>query len=174
MPFVVNIPELKVLHSRFLTSTSNLEPDPGPGNAPALRLGLRLVRGLSESAAQRIATARGAGAFSNVQDLTRRAGLNRGDLKALAAADALKGLAGHRHHAAWEVAGVEDAMPLYGLGRFNEQSPRLHAPNAGQAVLADYAQLGLSLRDHPLALIRGRLRERGFLVRRRGRPARAR
>ena len=166
VPFVVNIPELKVLHSRFLDPrTSNLEPESSAlRNAPALRLGLRLVRGLSESAAQRIATARGAGAFSNVQDLARRAGLNRGDLKALAAADALKGLAGHRHRAAWEVAGVEDAMPLYGLDRFNEKSPRLHEPNAGQAVLADYAQLGLSLRDHPLALIRGRLRERGFLA----------
>jgi len=132
-------------------------------DAPTLRLGLRMIRGLSQGAAGRIAAVRQAGVFVDVQDLTQRARLNRGDLKALAAADALQGLAGHRHHAAWEVAGVEDAMPLYGLGYFNERSPRLHAPSAGQAVLADYAQLGLSLRDHPLALIRERLRERGFL-----------
>ena len=131
--------------------------------APALRLGLRLIRGLSESAARRIVTVRAAGAFSDIADLTRRAQLNRGDLKALAAADALQGLAGHRHHAAWEVAGVADAMPLYRLDRFSERSPRLRAPNAGQAVLADYAQLGLTLREHPLALIRDRLRGRGFL-----------
>ena len=132
-------------------------------DAPALRLGLRLVRGLSQAAAERIAAARKAGALGDVQDLVRRAGLNRGDLRALAAADALQGLAGHRHHAAWEVAGIEDALPLYGLDRFDEQSPQLHEPSAGQAVLADYAQLGLSLRDHPLALIREQLRERGFL-----------
>jgi len=132
-------------------------------NAPALRLGLRLVRGLSENAAHRIATARLTGAFSDVQDLTRRARLNRGDLKALAAADALQGVAGHRHHAAWEVAGVEDAVPLVGLDRFNERVPRLRLPSSGQAVLADYAQLGLSLREHPLALIRSQLRRRGFL-----------
>jgi len=155
--FVVNIPELKRVHAC------------SPGlqamalEAPALRLGLRLVRGLSQGAAERIAEARQAGSFADVQELVRRAGLNRTNLKALAAADALKGLAGHRHRAAWEVAGVEDAMPLYGLNRFSEQAPRLHGPNAGQAVLADYAQLGLSLREHPLALIRDRLREHGLL-----------
>jgi len=136
---------------------------PALQNTPALRLGLRLVRGLSEPASHRIAAARQVGAFTDVQDLSRRARLNRGDLKALAAADALRGLAGHRHRAAWEVAGVEDASPLVGLDRFNEHSPHLRAPSAGQAVLADYAQLGLSLRQHPLALIREQLRERGFL-----------
>ncbi|MGB5672879.1 MAG: type II secretion system protein GspK, partial [Sedimenticolaceae bacterium] len=130
---------------------------------PVLRLGLCLVRGLSQSAAERIVAARKEGVFRDVQALTQRAALNRADLKALAAADALQGLAGHRHHAAWEVAGVEDTVPLYGRGRFSEQTPRLRAPNTGQSVLADYAQLGLSLRDHPLALIRDRLHERGFL-----------
>ena len=130
---------------------------------PMLRLGLRLVRGLSQAAAGRITAARRAGAFVGVADLARRARLNRADLKSLAAADALQGLIGHRHLAAWEVAGVEDAVPLYGLDRFAEQLPLLAAPSTGQAVLADYAQLGLSLREHPLALIRDRLRERGLL-----------
>jgi error-prone DNA polymerase len=81
----------------------------------------------------------------------------------LAAADALQGLAGHRHRAAWEVAGVEDAAPLSGLDHFYERAPRLRVPSTGEAVLADYAQLGLSLREHPLALIRGQLGARGFL-----------
>ncbi len=130
---------------------------------PTLRLGLRLIRGLSQAAAGRIAAARHAGPFAQVADLARRARLNRGDLKALAAADALRGLAGHRHRAAWEVAGVEQALPLSGLDRFSERAPRLRAPNAGQAVLADYAQLGLTLREHPLALVREQLRRRGCL-----------
>ena len=138
-------------------------PEPGQGDAPALRLGLRLIRGLSQAAAQRIADVRAAGAFVDVQDLARRARLNRADLKALAAADALRGVAGHRHLAAWDVAGVEDAPVLAGLDRFHERRPRLQAPSAGQAVLADYAQLGLTLHEHPLALIRDRLRERGLL-----------
>ena len=141
-----------------------LEPgSPPERHMPALRLGLRLVRGLSQVAAERIERQRGQQRFEDVADLARRAALNRADLKALAAADALRGLAGHRHLAAWEVAGVEDAVPLYGLDRFRERVPRLRPPDAGQAVLADYAQLGLSLREHPLALIRRQLRERGFL-----------
>jgi len=130
---------------------------------PALRLGLRLVRGLSQAAAERIAAARQAGAFCDVVDLTRRARLDRSDLKALASADALQGLAGHRHRAAWEVAGVAEMTPLPGLDRFAERAPALPAPSAGQAVLADYAQLGLTLHEHPLALIRDALRARGLL-----------
>jgi error-prone DNA polymerase len=122
-----------------------------------------MIRGLSETAAQRIGQAREAGEFSSVQDLARRAGLNRADLKALAAADALRGLAGHRHLAAWEVAGVEGDIALARLDHFRERRPVLHAPTAGQSVLADYAQLGLTLHEHPLALIRPRLRERGLL-----------
>ena len=141
-----------------------LEKGPGQGaEGPVLRLGLCMIRGLSEAAARRIAAARRAGGFCDVQDLVRRARLDRGDLKALAAADALSGVAGHRHLAAWEVAGVEDAADLAGLDRFNEQLPLLEAPSAGQAVLADYAQTGLTLREHPLALIRAQLRARGFL-----------
>ena len=132
-------------------------------NKPALRLGLRLIRGLSEGGAERIMAARVAGPFVDVRDMTRRAALKRADLKALAAADALHGLAGHRHMAAWDVAGIEEALPMTALDRFHERTPDLFAPSLGQAVLADYAQLGLSLREHPLALIRTRLRERRFL-----------
>mgnify|MGYP001550139007 CR=1 FL=1 len=122
-----------------------------------------MVRGLSEAGARRIMAARSDHPFTDVQDLARRARLDRADLKALAAADALQGLAGHRYLAAWAVAGVEERPPLYGLDRFSEQLPLLAPPSQGQAVLADYAQTGLTLREHPLALIRSRLRERGFL-----------
>lgn len=136
---------------------------PAKDGAPMLRLGLRLVRGLSRDGAGQIAAACRAGPFTDVQDLARRARLDRADLKALAAADALQGLAGHRHLAAWEVAGVGEAPAMVGLERFHEQLPLLAPPSAGQAVLADYAQTGLSLREHPLALIRPALRERGLL-----------
>ena len=143
-------------------------PVPGPrpsapNNKIALRLGLRLIRGLSEAGAERIMAARVGGPFVDVRDMTRRAALKRADLEALAAADALHGLAGHRHMAAWDVAGIEEALPMTALDRFHERTPDLFAPSLGQAVLADYAQLGLSLREHPLALIRARLRERRFL-----------
>ena len=146
------------------TDTSHLEPRPSNlSNAPALRLGLGLVRGLSQDGAERIMAARFAGPFVDVRDMARRASLKRIDLKALAAADALRGLAGHRHLAAWEVAGIEETLPIAALDHFHERTPDLFSPSLGQAVLADYAQLGLSLREHPLMLIRAQLRERRFL-----------
>ena len=164
LPVDVNCSDWDCTLEEIEARNAGLEPgSPPERRMPALRLGLRLVRGLSQAAAERIEPQRGQGRFEDVADLARRGALNRADLKALAAADALRGLAGHRHLAAWEVAGVEDAMPLYGLDRFRERVPRLRPPDAGQAVLADYAQLGLSLREHPLALIRRQLRERGFL-----------
>ena len=95
--------------------------------------------------------------------MARRAGLNKADLKALAAADALASLAVHRHQASWEVAGVEEEAPVLAGAGFEEQQPALFPPSAGQDVLADYAHLGLSLRQHPLSLLRDSLRQRGFL-----------
>ncbi len=78
----------------------------------ALRLGLRMIGGLHEASAQRIVAARNLAAFAHVADLARRAQLNKHDLGALAAAGALRELAGHRHAAAWDVAGVEKLPPL--------------------------------------------------------------
>ncbi|HKJ76147.1 MAG TPA: error-prone DNA polymerase, partial [Gammaproteobacteria bacterium] len=81
---------------------------------PALRLGLRQVKGLSRAGAERLVAARAESPFREVADLAARAGLDRGDLEALAAAGALRGLAGHRHHARWAVLGVEPAtLPLF-------------------------------------------------------------
>ena len=85
------------------------------------------LSGLSQAAAGRITAARRAGAFVGVADLARRARLNRADLKSLPPPMPCRGLIGHRHLAAWEVAGVEDAVPLYGLDRFAEQLPLLAA-----------------------------------------------
>ncbi len=133
------------------------------GEAPALRLGLRLVQGLSASGAERLIAARAQAGFRDVDDLARRAELDQGDLKALAGADALSRLAGHRHRARWQVAGVEAQLPLLAGAGFAETDPALASPSRGQQVLADYAQLGLTLREHPLALLREQLRRRRFL-----------
>lgn len=129
----------------------------------ALRLGLRLLSGMSRQGAERLMQSRQDKAFTDVQDLAQRAALGRSDLKALAAGDALLPLAGHRHQAAWEVAGVESELPLFGQMQFVEQQPQLDAPELGQALLADYRQLGLSLRDHPLSLLRDYLQQRRLL-----------
>jgi error-prone DNA polymerase len=131
------------------------------GGEPALRLGLRLVKSLSQAGAGRLVAARAARPFASVADLASRAALDRGDLEALAAAGALASLSGNRHLAFWEVAGAERPVPLApprvrGVD-LEEGRPLLTAPSEGEALAADYAALGLTLGRHPLALLRPRL-----------------
>jgi error-prone DNA polymerase len=128
-----------------------------PHASPAVRLGLCMVSGLAEAAAQRIVAARGERAFDFVLDLARRAQLNRRDLKLLAASGALHALAGHRRAAHWEVAGVESTTALLSAAPIREAVPQLAAPTEGENLVADYASLGLTLGRHPLALLRPRL-----------------
>jgi error-prone DNA polymerase len=130
------------------------------GSDPELRLGLRLVRGLTQAGAERIVNARHERAFTNVADLAYRAKLDRRDLTALADADALRALAGHRHDAVWNVAGVERLPALLADSQFDEAQPALPSPTEGQDIVADYRRIGLTLRRHPLALLRRKLRER--------------
>ncbi|HWO99889.1 MAG TPA: PHP domain-containing protein [Methylococcus sp.] len=136
--------------------------EPPDASRPALRLGLRLVKGLSVAAAERLVEARRSGPFGSVQDLACRARLDRRDLEALAAADALRGLAGHRHRAFWEAAGVETPTPLHAELEFAEAAPLLRRPDEAAEVIADYATAGATLRRHPLSLLRERLNRRGF------------
>jgi error-prone DNA polymerase len=131
---------------------------------PALRLGLRLVKHLSQDGAQRLLAARAKQAFVHIADLAERAALDRRDLEALAAADALKDLAGHRHRAVWEVSGVERVLPLLPAQTVvDEGVPLLRAPQEGQDIVADYGSTGLTLRRHPLTLLRDRLAARGAM-----------
>ena len=134
-----------------------LEPgEPGP----ALRLGLRLTKSLSQAAAERIVAARAQRPFASVHDLAERAALARGELEALAAAGALACLSGNRHLAFWEVAGTERALALAprATAPLEEGRPLIGAPTEWQGIEADYAATGLTLGRHPLALLRERLR----------------
>ncbi|CAG0985515.1 DNA polymerase III subunit alpha [Burkholderiales bacterium] len=127
---------------------------------PALRLGLRMVNGLTEAGARRIEDARRARPFADVVDLAQRARLERRDLEMLADADALASLAGHRHAAVWDVAGVEKLPGVLAEGRFDETAPDLAQPTEGEDIVADYRRLGLTLRRHPVALLRAELAKR--------------
>ena len=133
----------------------------GDGSA-ALRLGLRMVKHLSKEGGQRVLAARAVRLFSHTADLAERAVLDRRDLEALAAADALADLVGHRHRAVWQVSGVERVLPLLTADTVIEEgTPLLRAPSEGQNIVADYGSVGLSLRRHPLALLRESLAGRG-------------
>ncbi len=124
---------------------------------PAIRLGLRLIKGLRQSAAERIIAGRGDGPYRDVEDLAHRAQLGRGELGKLAAAGALRPLAGHRHQAFWQLAAVQRRPPLLEGVAILDPVPMLAAPSEGEDVVADYANLGLTLGRHPLALLRRHL-----------------
>jgi error-prone DNA polymerase len=111
----------------------------------ALRLGLRMVKGLSEQEGRRLAAAR---PFASVHDLN----LDRKGLRCLAAAGALQSIAGHRRLAHWAAAGASRRPPLAAPAA--EREPQLAAPREAEDIVADYASLGLTLGRHPLALLR--------------------
>src|SRR5256885_12146631 len=116
----------------------------------AVRLGFLLVQGLSQLGAERIVGARRDRLFDSVEDLARRAGLNRHDLNCLAAAGAFEPLSGHRRHAFWQVAGIETGAHILRDAPVAETSAALPTPPAGGSVVADYARSGLTLGRHPL------------------------
>ncbi len=125
----------------------------------ALRLGLRMLKGLSAAGASRLVAARAQAPFAGLDDLARRAALERSDVNALAAADALRTLAGHRRDAWWEALALEADTPLTRAPRDPVQATLL-PPTEGEDVVLDYSTLGLTLRSHPLALLRPMLATR--------------
>ena len=136
---------------------------------PTVRLGLRLVAGLSESSGRRLLQARAGQPWADVDDLARRAALSAADLQRLAKADALAGLAGHRRQQLWAATGLLRPPAQFGLfDLFAHQAepqtatPLLETPPEGQSIVLDYDSTGLSLRRHPLALLRPRLSRRGW------------
>lgn len=139
-------------------------PEPGPSR-PALRLGLRLIAGLSESAARRLLRARAEAPFRDLADLAARSGLDRGSLGRLAEAGALAGLTGHRRRALWETAGLWSQAPLWAAlppPRHGEET--IPPAGAWENTRADYAACGLTLGPHPLRFLRPQLAARRFLT----------
>jgi error-prone DNA polymerase len=126
--------------------------------SPAIRLGLRMVRNLSDDVARRIVSARNQSPFIDIADLKRRAQLSTDEIKALAAADALQSLAGHRREAYWSAIGVEDDTLAFKAPAETKQAS-LFAPTEGSDIVEDYRSTGLSLRRHPVALLRPRLNQ---------------
>ncbi len=124
---------------------------------PSVRLGLRLVAHLTRGAAKKLITARHQEAFSSTQVLALRAGLTASDLQHLAAADALQSLSGHRRQQAWDASAQHTAPPLLRHTPVYEEALALPSAPEGEEVVFDYAATGLTLRRHPLSLLRYRL-----------------
>jgi len=132
------------------------------GTQPDIRLGLRLVAGLSKDMADAIVAARARRPFSSVQDLCLRASLDEKARSVLAESGALISLAGHRNAARWAVSGIERQRPLL-PGSPDEDTVELPMPRAGEDILSDYRSTGLTLGQHPMALLRAQMRERRII-----------
>ena len=142
----------------------NHSPTPTAASPWAIRLGLRLVRGLSQTAAERMVRQRQAKAFVSIDDLVRRCRLDQGEMARLAHADALKSLQQDRRKALWQSMSQHKHrdMPLFDrLSDAEEPSTLLPELHPLEEVLADYQASGLSLKAHPLSFYRESLRELG-------------
>jgi DNA polymerase III alpha subunit len=134
-----------------------LEPD-GRGGV-ALRLGFRQVKGLKEDEAAWIAAARGNG-YRDVAAVWRRAGTSRRLLEGLVGADAFASLGLSRRAALWRARAIDDGPPLPlfdGVDDPEEPAVVLPALTLGEEIVADYRAMRLTLRAHPMALVRPRL-----------------
>ncbi|MFL1453789.1 error-prone DNA polymerase [Marinobacter sp. GN3S48] len=128
-----------------------------------LRLGLRLIQGLSASGAERLRQNRPPLGYRSSNELRRLAELSQKDMELLAGANAMPDFTANRHQAYWQLLGHEQPAELFAAENNEDYTPdtcdQLPEPTEGQNVLADYASQGLTLQRHPLAL----LREQGHL-----------
>ena len=154
--------------------TGDQEGDDDPGswgkNGPALRLGLRMVKGLGEEEGRKIEEAvRAHGGFRSIEALWRASGVSVRALRRLAEADAFGSMGLDRQRALWRVRPLKDAaMPLFD-GAEESRTPdedgldRLPSIPLSTRVLQDYGSVGLSLRAHPVSFLRDRLRAEGVI-----------
>ncbi|HEU0133662.1 MAG TPA: error-prone DNA polymerase [Allosphingosinicella sp.] len=156
------------LESEDLARTANATPStPPPGFAwspspssmgrKLIRLGLRMVRGLSNLHAARILAARAEGPFASIEDVWRRSGVPVAALERLADSDAFASLGLDRRQALWRVRGLgETPLPLFAAADALGQEPEvaLTPLTGGREVVEDYRTVQLSLKAHPLAFLR--------------------
>lgn len=167
----VEVPPVCVNASRW---DCTLEPIGEEGRF-AVRLGLRLVKGLSNADAAAIVTARTDDPFASVDDLWQRAGVPAASLVQLAEADAFRpGLGLARREALWALRGLRDEpLPLFAAASAREHQTvsEIHEPavalrpmTAGREVVEDYGHVGLTLRNHPLFFLRTDLTRRRIVT----------
>jgi len=147
----VEVRPVDVMHSAFDCTLEDIE------HRPAVRLGLRLIASLRGSSAARIEQERGRAPFDSAPELAQRCGLELHEMKALAAAGALATLSGHRRQQVWDAAALHAAPALLEEATIDEAQLELPEAPEGEEVLWDYASTGLTLRSHPMLLLRSKL-----------------
>jgi error-prone DNA polymerase len=164
----VPIHPVSVLDSRW---DCTLEAARGPYRA--VRLGLRMAKGLANADGAAIVLARGADPFTSVEELARRSGVSTAALERLAEADAFAAMGLDRRAALWAIRGLADtALPLWAAADAGakprpesaEPAVGLTPMTAGRSVVEDYRSFGLSLRAHPVSFLRATLSARGMIA----------
>ncbi len=141
----------------------------------AVRLGMRLVKGLSENDTARIVLARGEEAFHSADDMWRRSGVPTATLVKLAEADAfLPSLGLERRQALWDIKPLRneplelwaaaDARDARTASEANEPEVALKSMTEGREVVEDYSHTGLTLRQHPMSFLRQELRAKRIVT----------
>ena len=121
-----------------------------------IRLGMRLIKGLSQSSAERIVAYRTQHPNSSAAHFMSHIQLPQDQMDALANADALRSITGHRYQTHWQLSGHQPALALSGESHTCEPSIALNTPTEWATVHADYRSMGLTLNIHPIALLKQR------------------
>jgi DNA-directed DNA polymerase III PolC len=138
---------------------STLEKTLGP--KCALRLGFHQVSGLKEDDLKRLVERRGKQPYRDPADVWRRGGLTKRQILALARADAFASMGLSRRDVLWAVrAFSETSLPLLDSARIPEPAVSLPQLTLGEQIVDDYSTISMSLRAHPLQLLRPTLSER--------------
>jgi len=154
----VEVRPADVMYSEY---DCTLEDLPAP---PAVRLGLRMIDKIRAASIERILAARAEQPFESAEDLAIRAGVEQHEMQQLAAADALLSLSGHRRQQVWDATALRSRPQLLREAPVLEDLLELPPAPEGEEIVFDYATLGLTLRRHPLALLRPSLARRGFIT----------
>ncbi|PZP98318.1 MAG: error-prone DNA polymerase [Variovorax paradoxus] len=149
--------EVRAVDVMYSNWDCTLEDLPNP---PAVRLGLRMVKGLKESSVERVMQARAQAPFDDPEDLARRALLEQHEMQLLAGADALMSLAGHRRQQVWQASALRRPPQLLHDAVVDEDFLELPEALEGEEVVHDYDTVGLTLRSHPMLLLRPELAKR--------------
>ena len=130
---------------------------------PVLRLGMRLIKGISQAQVEGIERGQREKSFTSVADIAFRSGTSRATLARLAAADAMQSLGLDRREAFWQVLALRDEAPMWEGSEPEEEEPNLPELSLEETVFADYESIGLSLNGHPMSLIRTELKRMGIV-----------
>jgi error-prone DNA polymerase len=154
----VEVRPIDINHSRWDCTLEDA------GGRFAVRLGLRMAKGLAETEGAAIALTRGEASFESAEDIWRRAGVSVAALERLAEADAFGSIGLNRRDALWQVKGLSDRpLPLFAAAddRDHRLRPESVEPEVlltpmtqGREVVEDYCSKGLTLRQHPVAFLR--------------------